>query len=89
MIDHLVSNSTDAPFSDKLMLFHKIDMFSMKIRAYAEGVSLNGRRDIAAMYAHLMMEVGLYVEDGANIMIDRGWMERPPEAADRDNLASK
>ncbi|AGK53211.1 DUF3231 family protein [Bacillus sp. 1NLA3E] len=89
LIDHLVSNSTDAPFSDKLMLFHKIDMFSMKIRAYAEGVSLNGRRDIAAMYAHLMMEVGLYVEDGANIMIDRGWMERPPEAADRDNLASK
>jgi hypothetical protein len=35
------------------------------------------------------MDVSLYVEDGANIMIDYGWMEQPPEAVDRDNLSSK
>ncbi|MFE4242009.1 hypothetical protein [Peribacillus butanolivorans] len=27
------------------------------------------------------MDVGLYIEDGANIMNDYGWMEQPPEAA--------
>lgn len=89
LIDHLVTTSTISPFSDKLMVAHKIDMFSMKIRTYANGISLNGRRDIGTMYMRLLMDVGLFVEDGANIMIDRGWMEQPPEAADRDNLNSK
>ncbi|MEN1969507.1 DUF3231 family protein [Lentibacillus sp. N15] len=87
LIDHLVTTSTTPTFSDKLMMFHKIDMFSMKIREYANGVSLNGRRDIGALYARCMMDVSLYVEDGANIMIDHGWMEQPPEAVDRDELS--
>lgn len=88
-LDHLVSTSTFSPFSDKIMLFHKIDMFSMKIRSYANAMSLNGRRDIGAMYTRFFIDIGLFVEDGANLMIDHGWMEQPPEAADRDNIASK
>jgi hypothetical protein len=31
--------------------------------------------------------VGDYVEDGANILIDHGWMEQPPQAVDREALA--
>ncbi|MDC3424437.1 DUF3231 family protein [Aquibacillus sp. 3ASR75-11] len=89
LIDHLVTTSTTPPFSDKLMVFHKIDMFSMKIREYANGASLNGRRDIGALYARCLLDVSLYVEDGANIMIDHGWMEQPPEAVDRDKLSTK
>jgi len=84
MIDHLVRPSTEPPFSDKLMIYHKIDMFSMKIREYANGASLNGRKDIGALYAKCQLDVSLYVEDGANIMIDHGWLEQPPEAVDRD-----
>lgn len=87
LLDDLVSSSTFSPFSDKLMLWHKIDMFSMKIRSYANGASVNGRRDIGGMYGKFLMDIGLYVEDGANIMIEHGWMERPPEAIDRDQLA--
>ncbi|WP_144462791.1 DUF3231 family protein [Siminovitchia fortis] len=87
LLDDLVTTSTFSPFSDKLMLWHKMDMFSMKIRSYANGASLNGRRDIGAMYAKFLMDVGLYVEDGANIMIDHGWMEQPPKAVDRKDLA--
>ncbi|RKQ30395.1 DUF3231 family protein [Oceanobacillus halophilus] len=83
LLDQMVTDSTIPPFSDKLMLFHKMDMFSMKIRSYANGASLNGRRDIGAMYARFIMDVTLYVEDGANIMIDNGWMEQPPSALDR------
>ncbi|MFA1819225.1 DUF3231 family protein [Virgibacillus oceani] len=89
LLDNLVTTSTQPPFSDKLMLWHKIDMFSMKIRSYANGLSLNGRRDIGGMYAKFLMDVGLYVEDGANIMIDQGWMEQPPKAADREDLAKE
>jgi hypothetical protein len=89
LLGHLVENSTFAPYSDRVMLFHKIDMFSMKIRTYANAISLNGRRDLAGMYAGFIMDIGRYVEDGANIMIEKGWMEKPPQAADRDSLASK
>ncbi|MBO0960259.1 DUF3231 family protein [Neobacillus sp. MM2021_6] len=85
-LDHLVSTSTFAPFSDKLMLWHKIDMFSMKIRSYGNAASLNGRRDLGAMYARFLVDISHYVEDGANIMIAQGWMEEPPEAVDRDKL---
>ncbi|MEK5520548.1 DUF3231 family protein [Heyndrickxia sp. FSL W8-0423] len=88
LLDHLVSTSTDSPFSDKLMVFHKIDMFSMKVRSYANSLSANGRKDLATMYSRFLIEIGLFVEDGMNIMIENDWMERPPEAVDRDHLAS-
>ncbi|MDR7240614.1 DUF3231 family protein [Neobacillus drentensis] len=88
LLDHLVSTSTISPFSDKLMLAHKIDMFSMKIRTYGNGMSFSGRHDLGGMYARFVKDIALYVEDAANIMIDHGWMEQPPEAADRDDLAS-
>lgn len=88
ILDHLVTSSTIPPFSDKLMVIHKIDMFSMKIREYAKGASLNGRRDIGALYARCLMDVSLYVEDGANILIEHGWMEQPP-MFNRKKLAFK
>jgi hypothetical protein len=87
LLDDLVSESTFSPFSDKLMLAHKVEMFSMKIRTVGNAISLNGRRDLGAMYSKFSTDIGLYVEDAANIMIDNGWMEQPPKAADRDNLA--
>ncbi|WML53179.1 DUF3231 family protein [Neobacillus sp. PS3-12] len=89
LIDHLVTPSVTPVFSDKLMIFHKIDMFSMKIREYANGLSLNGRRDLGALYAKCQLDVSLYVEDGANIMIEQGWMEQPPEVVNRVDLIHK
>jgi hypothetical protein len=86
-IDHLVTTSTYSPFSDKIMMFHKVDMFSIKIRSFANSMAVNGRRDIGLMYTKALAEVALFVEDGANILIDHGWMEQPPKAVDRSNLA--
>jgi len=88
LLDDLVETSKIAPYSDRIMLSHKIDMFSMKIRTYANATSLNGRRDIGAMYAKFIIDVGHYVEDATNIMIKEGWMEQPPKAANRSRLAS-
>lgn len=86
LLGDLVEASTVAPFSDKLMLFHKIDMFSMKIRSYANAASLNGRHDIGGMYGKFFLDIGIYVQQGAKIMISEGWMEQPPHAVDRDRL---
>ncbi|MEC0210687.1 DUF3231 family protein [Paenibacillus ehimensis] len=88
ILDPLVTTSTIPPFSDKLMLAHKLDMFSMRIRGYGNALAFSARHDVTAAYGRLLLEVGNYVEDGANILIDHGWLEQPPQAADREALAS-
>ncbi|MFP3919258.1 DUF3231 family protein [Lysinibacillus telephonicus] len=82
-IDHLVTTSTISPFSDKIMLFHKFDMFSIKIRTMGNSIAVNGRRDISALYGRALINNGLFVDDAANILIDKGWLESPPKAFDR------
>jgi hypothetical protein len=82
-LDHLVTTSKFSPFSDRIMLFHKVDMFSMKIRSFGNSLAVNGRRDIALLYGRTLMNIGLFVDDGANILIEKGWMESPPKAYDR------
>lgn len=82
-LDDLVTNSAFSPFSDKLMLFHKMDMFSMKIRAFGNSVAVNGRHDVGLLYAKSFLKISAFVENAAKIMIERGWMEQPPRAADR------
>jgi hypothetical protein len=82
-IDHLVTTSQYPPFSDKIMLFHKVDMFSMKIRSFGNSLAVSGRRDLSMLYGRTLINVGLFVDDGANILIEKGWMESPPKAFDR------
>ncbi|MCM3569503.1 DUF3231 family protein [Neobacillus mesonae] len=87
--DHLVTTSTYPPFSDKLMLFHKMDMFSMKIRSYGNAMAVNGRHDIGMLYTRDLVSIGLFVEEAVKIMIENGWFEKPPYAVERDKLSSK
>lgn len=87
LCDANVTNSTTSPFSDKLMMFHVSAMISAGIGNYATAVAASQRRDIGLMYARLLPEISLYAEDGAKIMIDHHWMEEPPQADDRDELA--
>ncbi|MBM7694680.1 hypothetical protein JOC77_004157 [Peribacillus deserti] len=77
-LDHLVTSSSIAPFSDRLMTFHKVDMFSMKIRSFSNSIAVNGRRDIALVYSKAIANVLLFVDDGGNLLIENGWMEQPP-----------
>ncbi|WP_066069901.1 DUF3231 family protein [Neobacillus soli] len=86
-LDHLITTSTFSPFSDKLMLFHKVDMFSLKIRALGNSLAVNGRHDLVKMYIKSFKDISVFVESGAKIMIDNGWMEKPPGAIDRDTLS--
>jgi hypothetical protein len=82
-LDHLVKTSTYPPFSDKIMLFHKVDMFSMKMRSFGNSLAVTARRDINFLYARTLMNIGLFVDDGMNILINKGWVESPPKAYDR------
>lgn len=82
-----VTDSTFSPFSDKLMLYHISTLLSSAIGYYGEALSVSQRRDLAAGYAQMIGEMGLLAEDGANLLINNGWMEQPPAATDHKGLA--
>lgn len=84
-LDDLITTTTFSPFSDKIMLFHKMDMFSIKIRAFGNSVAVNGRHDVGYLYTKSFIKIGKFVEDAAELMIENGWMEHPPYAPERDH----
>jgi hypothetical protein len=83
-----VTHSTEAPFSDKLMLFHIVSLISVSIGYYGVALSHSQRRDLILMYTKLIAEMGLYGEDGMSLLIKYGWMEQPPATVDREKLVN-
>jgi len=81
-----ITDSVIAPFSDKMMLFHIVMMISASAAFYGAGLSVSQRKDLAVQYMKLTTEVGLFAEDGVNLLIKNGWMEQPPGAIDRQKL---
>lgn len=84
-----VTTSTTSPFSDKLILFHINAVLATSLADYGIALGASMRRDLGAMYASKITDLGLHLEDGAKIMIKNDWMEKPPQASNRDELASK
>jgi hypothetical protein len=85
--DTAPTRSTVSPFSDKLMMFHTAALNAVGIGYYGTSLGLSPRRDLGATYTRLIAEIGEFAEDGANILISNGWMEKPPSSPDRRNLA--
>jgi len=78
-----ITNSTESPFSDKLMMFHTTALNNVGMDYYGRSMGGSPRRDLAAAYVRLMIEVGEYGEDGMNMMIEQKWMEQPPSVPNR------
>ncbi|MFB9989974.1 DUF3231 family protein [Bacillus benzoevorans] len=87
--DTAVSDCTTTIFSDKLIMYHVAAMIAAGIGNYGVSLAASPRRDLGYRYASLIPEISLYAEDAANIMINHGWMEEPPQADDREALANK
>ncbi|HET7521834.1 MAG TPA: DUF3231 family protein [Bacillales bacterium] len=85
--DAEVTDSTVAPFSDKLMMFHTTGLTAISIGYYGTCLATSLRRDVSTDYSRLTTEIMKYSLDGAKLMIDNGWMEEPPQAPDRGRLA--
>lgn len=84
--DGEVTDSTESPFSDRMMLFYITYMNSLGLQRYGVALSMVQRHDLSAMFAKMMVEVGTLANDGAKLMINNEWMEQPPLAPDRDTL---
>jgi hypothetical protein len=85
--DTEVTDSTTYTFSDKLMMFYTTSLIALSIGFYATSMALSPRKDLGLNYVRLSTEIAKFAEDGANILIEKGWLEQPPMAADRDKLA--
>ena len=84
--DTIVSDSTDAPYSDQLMLFVVGILSQLGIAAYGMALSMSMRRDVGVLYSGFLARSLAYSEDGAQMIIERGWLEQPPMFEDRDKL---
>jgi hypothetical protein len=82
-----ITNSTTSPFSDKFMMYQVQLSTQIAIAFYGTALSVTSRRDIGLQYVMLTAELVSYAEDGANLMIENGWLEEPPKASDRRALA--
>lgn len=81
-----VTDSTVSPFSDKFIvaLFHFLN--SIDITLIGHALSMSMRVDLTTHYSKFMGEILLYTGKGFNILVNRGWMEQPPQAPNRKKL---
>ena len=87
MLDSYVTNSTTAPFSDKLMMYHTGFLFNVAVAYYGVALATSMRPDLATHCERAILEDIKAGEDWMNIMIKHGWLEQPPQAEDRKELA--
>ncbi|HEU4965470.1 MAG TPA: DUF3231 family protein [Bacilli bacterium] len=85
--DTEVTDSTEAPFSDKLMMFHTLKLVSSGLGNYGVAIAECARRDLSLTYSRLMFEIGQYADDLTKLMIEQGWLELPPQTKSREQLA--
>lgn len=84
--DSEITDSTEPPFSDQLMMFHVVSLISYGMAAYGLSLASAFRRDVGSAYVRLMAEIAQYLDDGAKLMINNKWLEKVPEAPDRKEL---
>jgi len=83
----LVTDSTIAPFSDKLMMYHTNLLSMFGLGSNSIGAAFSFRNDLLMKMAKILTSTFEFAKDGGNIMTKHGWMEEPPQAADRRQLA--
>lgn len=78
-----ITTSTEAPFSEKVMLNFIVLLNAQGISNYGIATSMSARRDIGMTFTKLAAEVVKYSDEGAQLLIEKGWMEAPPHAPKR------
>lgn len=80
------TDSTEPPFSSKLMMYI-INLFSTSAIGYnALGTSFSMRSDLHSKLSNITKDTFDYSVKGGKIMISHKWMEEPPQMEDRNQL---
>jgi hypothetical protein len=82
-LDTEITNSTTAPFSDKLFLFHSGFLLASAISYYGTASVSSMRADISVHCEKVIMVDLLAYASFGKLMIKKGWIEQPPYANGR------
>lgn len=82
-----VTDTTISPFPDQLMMFHVGFLFSSAMVYYGSGLASSPRKDLIAHYTMAIGDDMRISGEWLKVMTDRGWMEQPPLAENRERLA--
>src|SRR5699024_3133202 len=74
-----VTNSTTAPFSEKLMMMTIFFFCNISLGSQSYGANFSMRNDLNANLALKAKDIYQYAREGLTIMINNGWMEEPPK----------
>ncbi|MFB6468984.1 DUF3231 family protein [Cytobacillus sp. Hz8] len=87
-VSNEVTDSAISPFSDRLIMFlmTTTTMIGFYLTSYT--ISNTMRKDLVVQYTMLLAEITNYSDEGLKIMINRGWMEQPPQPLDQKNFHS-
>jgi hypothetical protein len=74
----LTYSGSVSPFSDRLMLNHTVLLNEYGIANYSMALAQSMRRDLTAMYGKVIIETGIYADNGADLLVQHKWLEQPP-----------
>ena len=80
------TDSTLAPFSDKLMMFITNLMSNSAIGYNVIGTSFSMRSDLHAKLSLIAKDTFDFSKKGGKLLIQNRWMEEPPQMEDRNQL---
>lgn len=86
MTSNLVSDSTESPFSDKLILCHVTFAIASVIAEDGYALTTMARKDLIAIFSKFFIEFLSLAKNGAELMIENGWLEKVPETTKRKDL---
>ncbi|MDQ7092502.1 DUF3231 family protein [Desulfosporosinus sp. PR] len=81
-----VTDSVESPFSDRLMLAHSTATTAFVIAGYGLAIPNSPKLDLLSAYHNFAGELLNLAKDGSKLMIEKNWLERIPEAVNRDEL---
>jgi hypothetical protein len=84
-----VTASTDAPFSDKLMMYHIGFLFQAAQNYHGAGLASAMRTDLVTAYERTILKNLMVTKKWYNLMVQNKWLEQPPLAPNRKEIAKE
>lgn len=87
MVNSEVTTSTVSPFSDRLIMFLITALNQQGANYIGHALSVSSRVDLISEYSKLIPEIMKYGKEGMDLMMEYEWLEEPPHAPNRKELA--
>ncbi|MGC7870982.1 DUF3231 family protein [Desulfosporosinus sp. SYSU MS00001] len=68
------------------MLFYYAIILSYSILDYGTALTNSARKDVISTFNRLIQELLALAKDGTDLLIERKWLEQPPQSASRKKL---